>query len=651
MKIKVIIGFFLVVIPSILFSPLIKVEAARIPIEEIFQMPSGNSSSYIDGDQVVLTRDWFLEYGQIFSTEQNKFNLNESFHLETDLYFGNNGENAGEGTAFVITTDKERVEHNPYGYGITNAYQLGIYANTEFKQYLKRSFAIEFDTHQEFSLDTGVSVNDGKGHVANSFPGQRSSYIFSGNFLKSLKHNDIYYPTEYLADNKWHPFTIDWDADKKILSYKYDEAPVVNVPIDPITVFGDTSVYWGFSARTGWGTPESLRVSKQMVRFKQITNKEPEEPGFVDIYDRLMVTKDGKEITNTGVTSKSGPIRLEYDLTYIGGNQDLLTPTFNLTLDDNLSLKEGTLNVNGSKVSDSYFTGNKLSYTLLGNLNTTNRNLNISFEAIPKELKINSKTKIDYQLKAANYLGGNLTLEIPIWKMKPKLTIQSQVANLNLEPTDFEQIKAMTNEQIIDYVVAQVGVTAKDTVYDTNEGISFAAANIDEFNRIKTLEVGGSETLTLYAEKLGVKSTELPIVLSLNAGILSFREITNQLDFIQKKNIAATFISQRKEPFNLVIEDTREIGSTWELSASSSGLFDGNRKLNGSIIYKIKENDTKYLNEDTQKIQSGIRNEKQIITNIAESWSPTEGPLLQINAGNLNGKYVGEILWILSSAP
>lgn len=390
-------GLVVSLIPTVTAST---VPPLSLPIDNVFAVPSG-ANSYVDGNITIITKDMKSQVGSIFSTEANKMDLTQSFHAEMYIYLGNKRGAAADGMTFVMHTDKNRTKTFTGGSGD----QLGVFAKVGsgpagLLEQIERSFAIEFDTyHNGDTMDKDVAKNAEKGHIAYAFPELKSSYNMNSDKVVSLKHQGLYYPNDYLSNGEWHPFSIDWDAVRKELTYKFDDAPTVSVPINPLSVFGSTSVYWGFTGSTGGFSQESK------VAFKQI-------PGLVNISSSMKVTKDGKNIENTIIPGGDGDVKVQYDLTYNGGKQNLLKPIFNLDLDEFLSFKPGTLTVNGTKVSDDSFVDGKLTYNLPKDLTELDNSFTISFEGTPKIVTDKTaKTAINYSITAENYFGNSLKSE------------------------------------------------------------------------------------------------------------------------------------------------------------------------------------------------------------------------------------------------
>ncbi|WP_317944656.1 lectin-like domain-containing protein [Carnobacterium maltaromaticum] len=382
--------------------------ANGVPLENIFSVPIG-ADSYAQPNAAVITTDSVRQVGSIFSTETNKIDMSNSFHAEMYVYLGNKRSTAADGMAFVMHADKAITQKFKGGVGD----QLGVYAQygtpvTNMQQQIKKSFAVEFDTyHNGDTLDRGVNSNGGKGHVAYSFPDQLSSYDTKTTlgYIGALTHNGLYYPNDYLSNDTWHTFNVNWNPTSKILTYNFDNAPTVNVPMDPMSIFGTNSIYWGFTGSTGALSQESK------VAFKQV-------PGLVNIDSSMKIIKDEKDITDIGVSASDGDVQVAYEAEYMGGKQNLINPIFNLELDDYLSYKKGTLAINGKLVDDSIISGGKLIYKLPSNLTASNNKFTVSFVASPKVVTSDGKkSKIKYSLSSDNYINDS-EVEMSILKVK-----------------------------------------------------------------------------------------------------------------------------------------------------------------------------------------------------------------------------------------
>ena len=220
-----------------------------VPVSGVFSVPAG-SNSFVDpgGKMVTITKAQQSQVGSIFSTPNNLLDLNYDFSASMFIYLGDTRYSAGDGMTFVMHNDIESTKKFSAGVGE----QLGVYAKRRSGSYImtqqiKNSFAIEFDTYfNAGGMDTTLWPRNNEGHVAYSFPNRQNYYSF-GPELNYLHHIAVYYPNDYLANGKWKPFEVKWNATSKVLSYKFDVAPLVEVPIDTNLIFSSDKVYWGFT--------------------------------------------------------------------------------------------------------------------------------------------------------------------------------------------------------------------------------------------------------------------------------------------------------------------------------------------------------------------------------------------------------------------
>ncbi|WP_413518224.1 lectin-like domain-containing protein [Carnobacterium maltaromaticum] len=491
-KKQILLAFWSIALLIFIFNPSVKASSlppSSVPIDNVFAVPSG-ANSYTDGNITVITSDNTNRVGSIFSTDisptkTNKIDMSKSFHSEMYVYLGDKRFAAADGMAFVMHADKESTERFEGGVGD----QLGVYAKYDapMTQQIKNSFAIEFDTYYNGdSLDKNVSQNDDKGHIAYSFPDKASSYDTTLAGIGALKHQGLYYPKDYLSNGTWHTFSVDWNPLFRVLTYKFDDAPAVRVSMNPTSVFGTNSVYWGFTGSTGAKSQESK------VAFKQI-------PGLVNMESSMKVTKDGKDITNTGVSAADGDVKLEYASTYNGGKQDLINPVFSLELDDYLSYKKGSLVINGQSIPD-LFLGGKLTYKLPLNMTSQNNKFSVSFEATPKVVTSqNVKSKIKYSLTADNYID-NSEVEMPIQKVKviTNADFENQSWLINTINTQLfpKKIGIDVYESDLDQIVM---ITPLEKGYPTEH----IPASINKLKNLETLDLENMKLKGSLPQELG----------------------------------------------------------------------------------------------------------------------------------------------------
>ncbi|MBC6314241.1 immunoglobulin-like domain-containing protein [Listeria grandensis] len=205
-------------------------------LTDYFSVVPGKSST-IDKNVVTLTTNKANQVGGLWSDANNKIDLTKNFHLEAELYMGDNS-NGADGMAFVMQND-------PRGSNAIAASggALGLYTNS----YIKNALAIEFDTY--INDDTASAsawdkgINPRNEHMAITVPSADS--VIQHNALNVLPNGT------YFEDGQKHPLIIDWDAGTKTLSYSYIGYTGSYQVDDLQATFGGNEVQFGFVGSTG----------------------------------------------------------------------------------------------------------------------------------------------------------------------------------------------------------------------------------------------------------------------------------------------------------------------------------------------------------------------------------------------------------------
>ncbi|MBC2207156.1 immunoglobulin-like domain-containing protein [Listeria booriae] len=213
-------------------------------VTDYFSVVTGANSS-VDKNTVTITPFESWQKGGIWSDEENKVDLTKSFHLEAELYMGNDPDSA-DGIAFVMQNDIR----GKAALG-ENAGALGVYG----ANYIKNALAIEVDTYLNGGdYDRGVSKRN---HIAitvpNTVPARHEA-------LTELPGDEI------LADGQYHPVSFDWNASTKTLSYTYRSYTGSYVVNDLQDTFGGTEVIFGFTGSTGVNkTLQQLKITELQI--------------------------------------------------------------------------------------------------------------------------------------------------------------------------------------------------------------------------------------------------------------------------------------------------------------------------------------------------------------------------------------------------
>ena len=614
-----------------------------VPVSGVFSVPAG-SNSFVDpgGKMVTITKAQQSQVGSIFSTPNNLLDLNYDFSASMFIYLGDTRYSAGDGMTFVMHNDIESTKKFSAGVGE----QLGVYAKRRSGSYImtqqiKNSFAIEFDTYfNAGGMDTTLWPKNNEGHVAYSFPNRQNYYSF-GPELNYLHHIAVYYPNDYLANGKWKPFEVKWNATSKVLSYKFDVAPWVNVSIDTKKIFWDNKVYWGFTGSTG------AAIAETAVVFNKI-------PGLVNMKEKFnFVNQKGETIVDKQVAEKES-ITATFDINYLNGKQNLLLPTVELALEDKIHYKKGTLKYNGIQMDDSKWI-DKSFVVPTTNLSLTNPKASISFDVETEDVGRHDviKTGASATIKADNYTGDTNKLAFSVKGKGDTLTLTSDKPSINLTSSEIEEVNVLklTNSQILQRFITNLNIVAHDPEGNTADGITIQAVDETVYDRIRNLK-SGVVNLDLIAKKTDNSSSILSIQVIFQNGALSFSSVPETIDFIEGDPAVSLGLVQAVPNKSLSINDTRVSGSPWKLQVTATSLkTDSGQALKGELSYANSKGANLAIGSTIQTIENGTKPIGNSVVDISKVWSKDKGLRLTIANDNYLGTYKGTLNWTLTDVP
>ncbi|MGX7378481.1 lectin-like domain-containing protein [Carnobacterium maltaromaticum] len=614
-----------------------------VPVSGVFSVPAG-SNSFVDpgGKMVTITKAQQSQVGSIFSTPNNLLDLNYDFSASMFIYLGDTRYSAGDGMTFVMHNDIESTKKFSAGVGE----QLGVYAKRRSGSYImtqqiKNSFAIEFDTYfNAGGMDTTLWPRNNEGHVAYSFPNRQNYYSF-GPELNYLHHIAVYYPNDYLANGKWKPFEVKWNATSKVLSYKFDVAPLVEVPIDTNLIFSSDKVYWGFTGSTGANVAETAVVLNKV-------------PGLVNVTENLnLVNQKGETVKDKQVAEKES-ITATFDINYLNGKQNLLLPTVELALEDKIHYKKGTLKYNGIQMDDSKWI-DKSFVVPTTNLSLTNPKASISFDVETEDVGRHDviKTGASATIKADNYTGDTNKLAFSVKGKGDTLTLTSDKPSINLTSSEIEEVNVLklTNSQILQRFITNLNIVAHDPEGNTADGITIQAVDETVYDRIRNLK-SGVVNLDLIAKKTDNSSSILSIQVIFQNGALSFSSVPETIDFIEGDPAVSLGLVQAVPNKSLSINDTRVSGSPWKLQVTATSLkTDSGQALKGELSYANSKGANLAIGSTIQTIENGTKPIGNSVVDISKVWSKDKGLRLTIANDNYLGTYKGTLNWTLTDVP
>tara|TARA_B100001287_G_scaffold261698_1_gene250978 strand:+ start:20774 stop:27514 length:6741 start_codon:yes stop_codon:yes gene_type:complete len=196
------------------------------------------SATSLGNNEYLLTSAINWDTGAVWNS--TLVNLNQPFHFDVDLYFGDQNDGA-DGIAFGLQQISNQILTPGGGIGYEG---------------INPSFFVEFDTYQNTNLND--IAND---HIA----------IQTNGVLNHNSSNNLFPPqsigTGNIEDDQWHNCIFDWDPLNKRFTVNFDGVQLIDINYDIVTnIFSGTSAtYWGFTASTGGLNNE------QKIRYNSVT--------------------------------------------------------------------------------------------------------------------------------------------------------------------------------------------------------------------------------------------------------------------------------------------------------------------------------------------------------------------------------------------
>ncbi|WP_182914701.1 L-type lectin-domain containing protein [Paenibacillus thiaminolyticus] len=393
---------------------------ASITLENIFTLPSGSNSSVINGSIVEITPNATYQRGGIWSTPSNLMDLTQDFTASMYLYFGNAGNNAADGIAFVMHNDPKGTNALA-----NNGASLGVWASQDHNgpyNGIQNSLAVEFDTYVNYGATFGDGRFDydsrGGNHIAWNYPGKASTYVDYMHSIfewaRKMIHKDLQY-TGTLSNDTWRRFEVKWDAANSMLSYHLQGTNEVKIPVNVQDVFGTNQVYWGFTGSTGGS------YAQNRVVFESV-------PGLVHGEVNETITRKDGSIVDQGASVYKGE-ELTYTISakYLSGKQNWKNIIGKTTINDSVTYVPNSLtltNRNGTTpLNDSYWSGQTLAVPLQ-DMSADYEEQMMSFQVKVNGLREHTPVTEEFSLAGSNYISSSdpVTYEIQAIRA-PEVTI------------------------------------------------------------------------------------------------------------------------------------------------------------------------------------------------------------------------------------
>lgn len=622
----------------------------------------------------------------------NYFDLGKDQTLTMWLYFGRAKVKPGDGMAFVLQNDPKGTGafsslYNKIGAGET----LGVWGvDTDYsvdsnitlaKSAIQNSWALEFDSNKNTNPAPGgadyfdANIATGSQHIADGEPGDSKMYRRYGTkptftWLRHLKDGGYYYSMAHgnassaaLTDGLWHHLTIKWDAAKKILHYSFNDKKMdgskgdypieQNVPIDTsiFDTVNQNKLLWGFTATTG------DYYQPNLVVFESI-------PAVVegDVSSSIQDITKNEDVKANGIVDSADKLALNYKLTYQSGNKAWSNIQAKLVLPSLLNYPStgtlGKITYSDGSVEDipasSLTKDHTLNLTLKKSLSNTLNKATITINGTAPNVNVQTLVpEVRSVIDSPVLIKSVDTIPFYIAKSKPLLLSVDQ-NELTVNTNDSAKItgkvsnndgSAVNNSQI--------------TIYPTLNGTNLAAFPLGSSGTDGKLTyqvpyaklTQEKNTLTLYAkDTTGNISNSVSVIIS-KQGSLSLTVKDSSF-----KTVNQTFADRlipRNGDWDIKVNDSRDAGQAWQLSATSTGLFCGTTKFLGNIIFRDSySHENEFSTNSPVIIADGVKTGNNMqITNINDNWNSATGILLKATGQELAGLYSGKIVWTLVDSP
>ncbi|MFC6261395.1 WxL domain-containing protein [Levilactobacillus fujinensis] len=636
------------------------------------------------GTQAAVVTNAPNQFGSIWSTNENDFDLTKNETMSMWLYFGNQGTAADNGMAFVLQNDSQRTLAMPaWGSDGISAETLGVWGVTAdplqdtaagiAATAIQNSWALEFDTN--FNDGAGGQANafdvgQPPVHIASNYPGDAESYArvkdttFSSDPSAAtfrVRHNGLISEatqSNFLANGSWHHLTLSWNARASTMTYTFnDKNPVteestpgvsrtVRIDLNKVDPNHTGRALWGFTGAT------DNRYENNLVVLESA-------PGLVSASTTASLTDltQDKNVDNDDDVLSQDRVRLNYQLDYQAGRQSWSGITGRLRLPTDIAYdKYATITyANGTttRISTQDLTNDKVTAYLKDPLSATDSHATLSLTGRAVAVDSLKHVAATTSIFASNAFVG--TAETPTFTVTPHVNLDLAVTSANpLVLTDKWQttvagkIGGFTSANVPPAlsVTAELNGTTLPKVTPQRDGTFALPLTASQLQ-------SGTNLLKLTATSADGDTSKTVTVMITVTGELKFDTVSSEESFQISTLTGNSQRVGRSGDWQLVVQDTRGTGSRWTLNAQATPFTtsDG-QQLAGQPVYvtthgsiPIEATPTPVLTHVTDDSENDGR------FDVAGSWTAKTGMLLAVNNGSAVGNYSGTITWTLSDAP
>lgn len=645
----------------------------------------------ITGTQAVMVTNATNQFGTIWSTDENAFELDKDETVSMWIYFGNRGKKAADGMAFVLQNDERGLAATPNFAKKISGETLGVWGvDTDNKQVdayevaklaIQNSWALEFDTHLNTS-DSYSNAGDADSfdigytgpHIASNYPGEGQSYqmeekrsgvfpLYTYRYFATLNHKGVIQGNDYtmLANGAWHHVTLDWSAANKEMTYTFDDrdpetgldatGTSQTVTVDPAIVDPENTgkVRWGFTGATG------SDYANNLVIFEGV-------PGLVDVTSETKLTDltTGKEIAEGEAIRGTNEVQLDYLLTYKGGKQSWKDVVAKLNLPDEVTFDKAQVTyANGEQdtIDVNQISDQKLTYQLKQELSKDNSTARIRLTGTASDKK--DVTEVPSEVSTFSAVNGVTSPDTPRFIINPKLDIdllRISSAKVTINAGETTTIQGQV------FVPEGITLTNKDlTVHPSINGKakpSYTIVDDDDDSSGKVLYTptakdlkAGTNKVELYVTDIyGNESDTISVDVTVLGG-LTFGDVADKSSFVATQLTGASQNVKRTNDWQVKVSDTRQAGSTWQLQVAADGFRDQDgQQLDGSLVYR-NGSDRTTITSTPMTISNGVSSDDDDEFDVIDDWDDTTGLELDLKGTAVSGEYSTNITWTLSDTP
>lgn len=576
-----------------------------------------------------------------------------------------------------------------------------------------------------FGDDATYGAGGSLGHIALTYPGYANTYQSTDLSNAATNVQNAYSPfttgfvmvhngstSATLIDdfdtNKttiyWHHVTISWTpaasgSTNATLTYTFNDRYVdgrenpnttnnnfkkfsksISVDTSKLNTT-DGKVRWGFTAANGPDT----NVSTKLVALDSIPDTLYSDAD-ASITDTTLGDKKITDDSTDNTVSNGDSLKLNYNLTYVEGNQDWKDIATNIKIPDNVTLvPDSSGNVatityaDGSteNISQSELTSGYLKHTLAKSLSSSNASAKITVNAKVNSSSTTANTTV--KAAAATFTGSNsiattsspkfVILAEPTYTLKLsntaatddlELLYKQDNATLNL-PTALSYSDnhsfgdSSSNTNVIYEITAgdktyTVGASATGTSFDQTIDLK---SLMDDTTFWNLFTVGSTNKVTIKAidQANGLVSNTVTYNVSTKQNKSLSMTVSNNLAFKDVNYGDTTEYLQRKNDFDLSVTSLR---SPWQLNVTTNGLYLNGKNLNNDMALVFKKNtDSNYETlgaSPTVIDQNNTSYDTSNTDNVSDDWTSNTGILLKQLGISPAGSYTGTLTWTVSDS-